>query len=204
MVNLGITALVEGDLGMAREQLEKGLIGLRAAGDAEPIAMALQALAAVASMEGDDAGAERFLLESLRLGRTLGTTARIAGVLGDLAEIALRQGSCERALQQARDALLLARELGDRYLSLELVATMGALALATGQTERAARLKGAELAIREQLRIPAAPVSAGRDEKLLSDIRAAPPGTALVVEWQEGQNMNLEEAVAYALHEDSD
>jgi hypothetical protein len=107
-------------------------------------------------------------------------------------------------MQQAHEALLATREVGDRYLSLGLVGTTGALVLAMGQTERAARLKGAELAIRERLHIPAAPVGAPSDKQLLSDIRAALPGTAFDVEWQKGQTMNLEEAAAYALWEDSE
>jgi hypothetical protein len=84
--------------------------------------------------------------------------------------------------------------LGERRFTLGLLGEMATLALAGGEPERAARLKGAEMAIRERLGIPLPPVDQAAEEEMLGAVEFARA-------WEQGRAMSLQEAVALALVE---
>jgi hypothetical protein len=74
---------------------------------------------------------------------------------------------------------------------------------AQGWPARAVTLTGAAAALRVMLGAPHAPIEREQIERWLGASRAALGDTEAVEAWTRGQAMTLEQAVAYALSEDT-
>ena len=78
---------------------------------------------------------------------------------------------------------------------------MAALATEAGDAVRAARVKGAEMALREHLGIPLPPVDRPGSEEALTRLRAVLGDEGFTRAWEGGRTMSLGEAIAYTLDE---
>jgi alkylated DNA nucleotide flippase Atl1 len=81
--------------------------------------------------------------------------------------------------------------------------TFGQLASAQGQPERAVRLAGAAERLRATSGTQSWPVVQRTRESWLASARQTLEETAYQAAWEQGQTMNREEAIAYALEEAS-
>jgi tetratricopeptide (TPR) repeat protein len=201
LFTLGIVAWYQGDLVKAKERYEEALAISRAVGDAYTTAFTLTLWSHIALHEGNVAEAELLYEESLALAQEAGLKRVVAYALRGLGRVAQRQGQLERARERMRESLLLAREQGERYLILYQLGDMAGVAVSTREAERAARLKGAEMALRERLGVPLPPVYQAEGEETLAKARALLGEEAFTRAWELGWVMSLEEAAAYALGE---
>jgi ATP/maltotriose-dependent transcriptional regulator MalT len=200
---LGFLATDQGDLTRAKECGEEALAIFREVEDVQGIAVVLTLLGDTDLYEGKLTEAEARYQESLALSRELGLKYQIASCLSGLALVARKQGKLDLAWERSRQSLELARELGQPHLILWLVGDTAALALDGGEAVRAACRRGAEAALREQLSIPLPPVEWAEGEKALAQIRAMLSEAEFSHAWEAGRAMTLQEAVSYALAEDS-
>jgi ATP/maltotriose-dependent transcriptional regulator MalT len=143
--------------------------------------------------------AETHLLEVLALVRELASKSGVAYALGNLGDVARMRGRFEQAGAYLRESLLLARELGDTYLLLGSLAERAKLAAVQGRAERAVRLAGVEAKLREERGMAVDVGELARMEQALERAHDQLGEEAFRRTWENGQAMELEEAVAYAL-----
>ena len=188
--NVAETLSQLGDHGRARALYEEALAMQRDLGDTYGIAYALVNLGEVARHQGDRGRALAGYEEGLALLRELGDQRGIAAALSGLGDMASLDGDTGRATALYREALELGRDSGAADLLAEGLEHLCWVAAARGQWPRAARLGGAGEAARARCGMPTSPD--------LGAMRAALDADGLAL-WQEGQGMQLAEAVALAL-----
>jgi non-specific serine/threonine protein kinase len=199
---LGQLALYEGDCTRARAALSASLAAMRAFGASDGIAWTLNSLGDLAREEGDLGEAAVLYQESLALYEEQNQRPwDIAYVLHRLAEVALEQGAWAQVRTHGTASLVRAQEV--RGLGAAPVAPVlevfGGLAASQGEPGRALRLAGAAAAVRKRDHWPLTPF----DERMLA-CRLAPARRSLspqdqAAAWAEGQQMTVEQAIAYAL-----
>ena len=152
---------------------------------------------------GDEEAASRLLAESLALFHVVDDRRFAGAIVQGQAWVAHRQGDDRWARRLYHESLMLLREAGTKADLLEcLIGLAGAMAV-TGQAVHAARLFGAGDATRAALGIA---LPAGSQVQYSRDLAAArselgePAWTAA---WSEGREMSLEQAVAYALSDET-
>lgn len=199
--NLGIVEARQGNLERAKEWSREALRVYRATGDTGSIAASLTLLGELALNEHDLAEAEALLAEGLELAREIGHQRITATTLCSLGDLGRERGQFERARERLEEGLRLARELGEVRLILALLYSVAALEIAVGEAERAVCLRGAEATVREGLGIPLPPVVQTEGEERLVRARTNLGDETFIRAWERGQDLSLEEAVAYALGE---
>jgi hypothetical protein len=158
---------------------------------------------------GDYAGARGRYEEGLALRRQVtdpGGVAWVGGVAWALLEVghaAWLQGEAAVTQSHALEALALFRELEDRLGMLAGLESLAAAALAQGRREEAARRMGAAVGLREALRVDGPGHWLPFRERIEAAVRAASLEREHAPAWAEGQALSLEEAVRYALEENS-
>ena len=154
----------------------------------------------VALARGDREQARLCFEESLAVGRTLADPWATSRALSRLALMAADAGDEEQARRLAVESIEIEKDAGSwigQLLNLEVFA---ALAAAAGHPRRAARLYGCASVIRESAGSQDWP---DRDPDL-ADLRRALGEKAFAEEWDQGRAMTLDEALDYALEEDTD
>jgi len=200
--NLAYTmAELQGNETAARSLFAEELALFRAVGDPWGTANALMGLGCMAYTQGDDAIAGAHFEQALATRRALVDLWSIAATLMALGQVRQRQGAVTAAGHLYREALLLVQEIGDKAGMALLFYLLGTLALAQKQFLRAAQL----LAIAEIQRAQAGGAdyhtlgNHERPEDLLAAIRAAVGQERFTAQWNTGQAMAVEQAIAYAL-----
>jgi tetratricopeptide (TPR) repeat protein len=207
LLHLAAAACEAGEPATARRRADEALAVARGAGDASiggHIAV-LQGRLALAA--GEPGAARAHFEEAVADARTLGGTRVLAlGLLG-LGELATAQGAAAEAHLRYREALVVAREAGYTLQIAEaLVGCAGAWA-SRGQPVRAARLLGAADAWLAALAVPR-PWTLGIDafrtpRAAVAAARAALGEPAFASAWTGGRALTPEQAVAFALEEDT-
>jgi non-specific serine/threonine protein kinase len=202
LVHLSMTSLGQRDeYEHALALAEEGLALFREADDKSGIAQALTNLGELARLLGDLPRAKEAYEESLDVAREFGDRLREAIILINLGLTAQLEGDAERAQALFKQVLTLALELNHLVLKVDTLAYLAGAAGELRHLRRAARLFGAVEALYDtygfSLQSGDLPVwqrsRAGVIEKL--------DETTFESLWAEGQAMNLEEAIAYALEE---
>jgi tetratricopeptide (TPR) repeat protein len=174
------------------------LASARLAGDRSEIARVLADLGQVALRRGDRRTARGRFEEALALAREVGDKGLIAGVLLRLAALAPLDGDDATARRRAQEALRLAHEVRDPRRAARALERLAVAASAPAEWGRAVRLAAALRSL------PTVPVPASDDlEAGLASARAALGSDAQAQAWAAGEAMSFEQAVAYALLEDS-
>jgi tetratricopeptide (TPR) repeat protein len=203
--NLGVLALDQGHVVQAKERFEEALAIFRLVENPMGIAWILGELGRIAAREGNLAAAEARQHESLGLGRELGAPRVIAYAQRDLGRLARDRGQFAQSSERLHESLILASEMGELELSVALLGEVGKLAVARGEGGRAARLKGAELALRERFNVPLRAAHEAEpeaeSEETLAQARALLGQEQFTRAWEQGRGMSLEQAVACALEE---
>ncbi|MGH2995718.1 MAG: ATP-binding protein, partial [Gaiellaceae bacterium] len=197
---------------------ERSLALYRQLGDTAGVGLSLSYLGIRAGYLGEYREATKLFEESLAYSRASGDKALIACQLADLANlaclegdlargllsrglVACRQGHDEQAAALQREALELAREVGDRGCIAWCLAGLGTLAAAAGQPERAVRLLAAAELLRDSIGGPLHPIDQREYESVAAAVRAELGAERFASVRAEGQAMALEQAVAYALEQ---
>jgi predicted ATPase/class 3 adenylate cyclase len=166
--------------------------------DRQSLAGYLQRLGDAARYRADHAAAVRFYNESLDLFHQSGDEME-AVVLLDLGLLSVDRGETERAAQQLVESLTMVRDRQADWpiaLGFEGLARVAAM---LGQDRRAARLWAAadSLAVKTGFRLTG--IERSPRESYLEGVRSRLGEAELARVWQEGQAMELEAAVDYAL-----
>jgi tetratricopeptide (TPR) repeat protein len=202
--NLGCVAIERQDYAWASPLLEEALVLARKVGDQQLLSICLTALGLTAMYGGDYERAKTLFEQAITLQEEVGAKENMAGNLRNLALTLMDWGDHERAREILDEGLSLSCELGHKLQVAEGLDVAGRIAGERDQALRAARLWGAAEALRETIN---APLPAGERELFEPHIVVTHHqlgGVAWEEAWKVGRAMTLEEAVAYALEEDTD
>ncbi len=205
LLSLADVALDQGDVVKARAQFQEALAVSRKAGDSYSSAWALINLGRIAYVEGDHARATALLEDSRDRFRELGDYDGVAQVLVDLGHVARVQGDIARAtaLYQESLAVRQRRQSYDVGHDARCLEGLAAAYASSGRAERAARLFGAAEALREAHDAPLPPLARAAYEQDVTAAHTPLDNATLVAAKAEGRAMTLEQAVAYALSDES-
>ena len=196
---LGTVLLRQGDYAHSSRLFEDSLELSHAAGDDSQLAAALNGLGWVALLQGSFGPARDLFERSLSLRRDVGSLWSVAAPLDSLAFEAFHRGEHERADHLAAEALRLFGKVGDRRGASECLDQLASISLVGGELHRAARLRGAAHAMRKSIGA-ARPVLMPVDyDEYQARVQTEAGGGDIALAWADGEAMDLETAVAYAL-----
>jgi tetratricopeptide (TPR) repeat protein len=163
------------------------------------VARALNNLGDLSIYRGAFAAAVERLEQSVALFRELSSTLGESIGLINLGRAALELGESEKAGGLFRQSLKLKVALADKEGIAWNLEGLAGVAGALGHAERAARLFGAAYALRRSIGIPLAPADRPLHERNLNRATALLDPPTWHVRWSEGESMDSEQAIAFAL-----
>ena len=143
--------------------------------------------------------AESLLNESIVLLRDVGDSWAMAQALTGLGRVAQARGDSRRAEALYKESLALYRDLGHKVGVTGCLDDLANVAVSLAKASRAVRLLGATDAIRSVIGVTPTPVQLAARQRAIATVPAELGEQAFVAAWAEGQAMNLEQAIAYAL-----
>lgn len=199
LVGAGQAATALSDFERAEELLQESLELAREVGESRPICVALGSLASLYRASGHSSRARGIWQEQLPLMRSVGDRYSTAISLFGLAFSAIEEGQPEDAPLMLTEALALAQQLGYREGIAYFLEGAAAVAMFRSDPRGAAKLLGHMSAIHAELRFK--PLA--EDERLNTHTaeaaRVAVGEPAFATAFQEGENMTVEEALAYGV-----
>jgi tetratricopeptide (TPR) repeat protein len=197
----GFRLLRNGDFIGAATRFKEGLRLAQNQGDHWSAGMALTGLSEATWLGGDIAAARRLAAQSLEQHQAIGDQhgcGHVLGLLGDLAQAAGDLPAARSYYLQSLEAL---RTMGEMPRRVRTLWGMATLAAATDHPARALQLAGAATALSQTALV--SPYSS-EDSRLahmwaLAKQRLSPEEEAAA--WASGQAMDLDEAIAVALHD---
>jgi non-specific serine/threonine protein kinase len=165
--------------------------------------MTLGDLGWVEMVRGDYGRAAEILEEAVARSRRVRVRQASAGLLTRLALAVLGRGDHERATALLEEGLVLGRELANKLGLVGSLEGMAMVAAAKGMDERAARLWGAAEVSREAIGAPLRADERAMYERYSADAQSGFGEEAWEAVRKEGRKMALEEAVEYALSDES-
>jgi predicted ATPase/DNA-binding XRE family transcriptional regulator len=196
----GFVARVEEEYGRARTLLEEGLTLARATGHRFIVAACLHHLGMIAvDAEGDYTSARSLLEQSLGGYRALGVPRFIGLVLLTLGNMACAEGDRSRGRRLLREGLTTVVEVGEKPEIPAALDSFAHLAMDEGQAERAVRLAGSAAGLRDSRGTHVWPVVERSRQRWLAAAHEMLGDGAFSAAWTEGEAMEPEQAIAYAL-----
>jgi non-specific serine/threonine protein kinase len=178
---------------------QEALALLQESGDQPGLGLVFNSMGEHARLSGDDKRARSAYVESLAIAEHTGDARRQYYALFNLAFIAQHEGDHQEAVQVIRRSLALCQDLGVQTdVAQELLSLAGSLG-ALGEPRRAARLFGAAYTYLERRGALIDPSDQPEHDRNMAFVRAQLGEAAFNAAWAEGQEMTLEQAVAYAL-----
>jgi predicted ATPase len=190
---------LRGDLDAAMALFEESLELSRKLEDKWWTAIVLAQMGNVTRRKGDYTKAVALCEESLALLRTYGGKRHVAYVLRLTGHAVRLQGDLGRATGLYKESLAVFRETEDKWVATECIEGLAIIASAQGKHDEAARLFGAAETARETFGITMPRPEAGDQERSWAAIRERRDGTVFASAWAEGRAMTLEQAIEYAL-----
>jgi DNA-binding NarL/FixJ family response regulator/Tfp pilus assembly protein PilF len=165
------------------------------------ISVALGGLGFVACQLGDLATARSRFEEAVVLRRASSDKWNMADALNLLGEVVQRQGELEQANSLYAECLALDHEVGDKAHTALVLHHLGVIAQLQGRNECAARLLAAAATLRQRISGGTFNTftTAAEYEEDISAVRAALGEETFTAEWTQGEAMELEQAIEYAL-----
>ena len=200
---LGWVALRRGMGPEARLRFEESLKIRQGMGHRTGVATSFYNLGCVAHQEGDLATARGFYEEMGAISRDAGFPWGVSMSLNRLAEVARLRGDLCAARALQAESLEIRRETGDKLGIADCLEGLACLAASAGHAERAARLWGMGASLREALDAPLPADLRGEHDRMVARARAGLNDEAFEGAWEAGRAMTWEQAVEYALEEDS-
>jgi tetratricopeptide (TPR) repeat protein len=194
---LGWAAEGEGDLDEALHMHEQAVALARATDDRWRLSIALNNLGNVQSIREEFEAAAGTLTEALTISRQIGIPDATGRVLWNLSFAVLAQGDFERAGEQLREALELFALTGSVAAS-EVLLGLAAVANARDNPHRAALLLGASDRITKEIGHRDIGEARLYDDTVKA-VRASLGDNAAAELLAEGEKMQRDEAIAYAL-----
>jgi non-specific serine/threonine protein kinase len=201
----GFAALAEGDLPIARLRLTEGHRIYRDIADRAGIMMAANPLVETYLLAGEIAPARDIAAEGIRLARDSGDRALLGDALWAGAEVALAQGDLATARSQFGECFALYGDLADRFVP-HLLENLARVAGADRAPARALRLAGASATLRAKLGpkvMQLRPIDEARLAPTIQEATTMLGEHDFAAAWAEGQTLTLEQAIEYALGDDS-
>ena len=199
LTNLGNLAFFRGELDVARELYGESIDHFSSLEDIRGQALSKENLGLLELTAGDVPKAVRWLTEARDLAREAGVDHEIAAASRSLAAALIELGETDRAGKLLAESLALSREIGEPHAVAICLDTFAGLAAAVGDAERAATLFGASDAVRSSIGALRQP-----DDQILYDgwlarTLAQLDTAAYSARYDEGHQLALDEACAYAL-----
>jgi adenylate cyclase len=198
--NMGIIARFQGDYERTRALYEESLAIRQQLGNKLAISVSLTNLGLLLLGQGDLQTARQRLEEALLLAREVGDRWSIANTLNNLANAVRDQGEYQQAKALYQESLIINRDLGDKRAIAFVLEDLSCLAAMEGQAVRALSLATAATAVRDEIGAPLAPNDQEELESKLAPARKSLSAEAQETAVTQGQQMTLNEAIAYALH----
>lgn len=199
--NLTSVATHLGQYEQGREYGEQSLLLRRQLGDKWGIANVLNNLGTNATHRGEIDQAEALFTESLHLWQEMGDEQGVADTSLNLADISFKQGNYERSTQLYGDSLRMCAHLRDELGIAYVLIGLGNLGLVFQHIEQAAVLASAATSLLHTLHVTLNGVEQDAFDHALGQMRAELGDTLFQSAWAEGEQMDVAQAVAYALQE---
>ncbi len=184
--------------------IEDALALFRAQDDQTGITRALNSLGELARLDGDYDRAEQAYQECLSYCRRSGEKLREAFVISNLGLVAQYQGKYEQAESRIKKALSLLKDLNVRYPLAGYLAFLSGPVAARGNPERAVQLMGASDAILKAMSLGLQPPDQTEIDRFEAAVREQLGEEAFRSAWEKGKTMSLEQAIAFALEEETE
>jgi predicted ATPase/Tfp pilus assembly protein PilF len=199
--SLGVLAEQRNEYAAARALLEESLAIRRELDERADIAIALNCLGGVVARQRDYMRARSLHEESLSLCEQSGARSGIARALAGLADVARLRADYGMAASLNKRSLAIFRNLGERPELLRPMDNLAAMAAADGQLERAVRIWGATQALRDAISVLRPPNETEEYTRCLNGARQEMGEEVFSALWAQGQVMDIDRAIAYALEE---
>jgi predicted ATPase/class 3 adenylate cyclase len=199
LIRLGNAALHQENFVRARSALEEGRAIAERLDDRSALAWTAHSLAGVAADEGDYDQARALLEESVALWRELDIPGGVANALCDLGFVVLQQDIYDQARACFGDSLRGSSEVGWTETAAYCLLGFGAAAAFEGFGEPAARLLGAAFAARDSIGIRFDAKVRELGERAADSTQARLGEERFAAVLRNGEEMSLDEAIAYAL-----
>src|SRR5882724_13098489 len=123
--------------------------------------------------------------------------------LNNMGEVAQEQEDYRRAAALYAESLSIRRELGDRLFIVSSLHNLAEVACSRKNYERGARLFGAAEALRELVGVPLPNAKRADFDRYIEEARDTLGRADLKAAWTEGRVMSLDQAIEYALTQDT-
>jgi len=197
--NMGKIVMRLGDYSSARALYEESLALYQEIGYQAGIADMFGHLGGIAYEQGNYAETQVWYEKSLALHRASGDKSNVASGLGGLGDLAFLREDYQTARTYFTESLTLAQEIGDQpNIAYDLV-LLGAVAAKLGQHHKAPRLWAAGVLVRLATNIAWGSAELSLYERVKPESLIALGEDAFNAAWDEGKQMTMAEAIAYAL-----
>jgi predicted ATPase/class 3 adenylate cyclase len=196
---LGILEFYRKDYARAANFYEQGLNLWREIYDSRMVAHSLVNLGEAKQYQGDLASAESLYGEAIVLFRELSEKRGIGFALAQLAKVALARDDFPQASSLFAESLVLRQQIGEKSAVIESLEGLAEVALGRGGLAERARLLGAAAALRTDIGVPLPDSYREELELLVERLRNTMGQPAFYQEWQNGQRLQLDQAIAEAL-----
>ncbi len=203
LLSMGTVAAEQGDQERAIELSERAAQLYDESGDQRGHALAISNLGGIALERGEYARAASLSEQAYGLFETLEDSEGMAFALVNQGFAALSENEHDRAIDLLRQALRRLAELEFRDVIGYCFEGLAAVLAFTERPEEAARLLGAAEALRESLGVGLAPAEQTTHDETVAAVRSALPEDRFGADWRQGREMPLEDAITYALDEES-
>ncbi|HST05439.1 MAG TPA: tetratricopeptide repeat protein [Chloroflexia bacterium] len=196
---LGISEEALGNLEQADAHYSQSLVIWREQGEPANLGRILNSAGVLARIRGDYDRAVELFNESLELHRQTGLKRSIALVLANLGAVALARSEWDQAEALFNESLVLRREIGHKVGIGDCLIGLACVCRARGDALKAARLFASATQLFNTLDYKMEPSDRMVYERGVDETRAALSEPEFDAAWEEGQSMDIEEAVPYAL-----
>jgi hypothetical protein len=188
----------ENNLAKARKLYEESLVISRELKDERQIAFSLSGLSNVLLNEGNGASARPLLEEALIISRKMGFKFNLSTDLINLGTVNYYESDADAAYRNFSESLAIAREIkSTAYISCCLDG-FAAVAAISKNSEQSARLAGAAASLRESIGYEIESTERIFRDDYLKKVLAGLDHKSFTTAYQEGQNLDLNEAVELA------
>ena len=204
LISLGSVVYAQGDELAAQSLYEESLAIEREIGDQRGTAVVLHCLGLVALYRNDCPAARSLLEQALEIRRGLGERNGFASTLNTLGMVAYEERDYPTSRTLLTESLAMRRNLFDRSGIAECLESLASLAFACNRPQAGARLGGYAARLRGEIGSFDMPSERTRYDRRIASARAAfGKDVAFDLAWQEGHAMTLDQAIEYALQEQS-
>jgi predicted ATPase/DNA-binding response OmpR family regulator len=198
--NLGIIALDQGDLTQAHSFINQGLSISQDIEDLRLMAINIGNLGLITYYQGDFAVASGFFEQALSLKMELNDLLGIAINYSRIGYNAYRQGNNEQGRLSLIQGTRLLYQLNAKGYIIENLEFIAEITTIHEHRKSAIRLYGVAEELRKDISYPLPEYFFIDHQKKMNVLRETVDETTWITAWAEGESMNLDQAVRYAIH----